>query len=332
MFDADLLVAHTGDEGGVSLLAAEDGRVLDWLDLPHAVFLLAAAAGDLVYALHGTAREGFVSVISVVAGRLALLDTVETGAEPCHAALVGRRQLAVACYSAACVELIDFDEGGALTGVAQKVELHGTGPDFERQRSAHPHFVAEEENGAVLVVDLGSDALWHIDRPASAPRVSLLARSVAGAGPRHALDLDDVRVVTDELSGHLSTFAREDSRLRGRVPVSSLDTGAPSYPSDLALIAGTRLVVVGVRGRGAVAIARIDAEGIPELCAEVSIPGSWVQQVLSRPDGVLAVDRDGGRLLSLAVDPAAVEAVRWREVRSGLRAPMWVLALPGGVR
>lgn len=331
MFATDLLVAHAGERGGVSRLCGGGGRERGWVDLPHAVFLVASAHEGVVYALHGTASAGFVSVIDVGRDGLTVRHTLETAEEPCHATMIGDRHLAVACYAAGRIDLFTIEDDGALAGPTRSILLQGSGPDRDRQDAAHPHFVAAEEDGSILVVDLGCDTLWHIENPLARPHVRPHARAVGGAGPRHAIDLDHLRVVTDELSGHISVFAREDARLVGRAAVSAAAMGAPSYPSDLALVPGTRLIAVGVRGRSAVSILRLDEAGTPTLCEEVSVPGSWVQQVLPQPGGVVAVDRDGGRLLEITIDPERSRPARWRELRGGMTAPMWALPHRGVV-
>ena len=72
-------------------------------------------------------------------------------------------------------------------GLAQSIQLHGSGPDRSRQLCSHPHqAVVYEEYQELLVPDLGSDSVCRFKRNDGG--LWQLIGHVgfeAGGGPRH---------------------------------------------------------------------------------------------------------------------------------------------------
>lgn len=312
-----VLVAATGQDGGVSLIDVGSRRVLDRLALPHASFLLAGAMDGTYYALHGDDRTGHLTRVMLRDGRLYAEEMVSTeGAQPCHAAFLPDGSLAVACYSGSCVSVFAVSDQGAVKAGPSVIELHGDGPDRSRQEAAHPHFVAADVGGHdALVIDLGSDAVWGIDREGDW-RVRRFASVHPGAGPRHGIILADVLLITDELSARLSMVPLTGGREAHSVAATGILGDEPAYPGDLCAVGGR--VAVAVRGRRSVSL--IDVASRPQLIAETVIPGSWPQQLHAVADHVIVVDRDGGQLVDL--DPIDGS---WQTLVDGLGEPMWIV-------
>lgn len=318
----DALLATSGPDGGVSLIDVAARTLRDFIPLPNATFIIEGDRAGIYYVLHGDAQAGYVTRIALDGGVLRQYETVSTGgAEPCHAAWVRSCALVIACYTDSRLTIVDIASDGVLRVEPKIVELHGRSRDPDRQERAHPHFVAAGVGGHdALVVDLGSDIIWALDIAHEEPSITRFASVPPGTGPRHAIVAGDTMLLSGELSAEIATVSLTDGTAGEVVAATHLAGDAPAYPGDICLTAGR--AALAVRGRSSVSLFDIASPTRPELVHETVIDGSWVQQLLPVGNRILAVDRDGGRLVDL--DP---ETGVWNAVFEGLSKPMWLVPL-----
>lgn len=316
-----LLLARSGAQGGVDLLDPAVPGALVTLPAPAASFLLDAQRSGLFHVLRGGEDDGELITVRVEGDRLTPVDSRPTlGGEPCHAAVVARDSLVVANYAGGSLAVFPLDSEGVPSGDPEMIALEGSGPVTDRQEAAHPHFVLPGVAGHdALVVDLGSDVLWSLDRGRRGWSLREFARTAPGAGPRHAAVAGGSLLVTAELSGDLLRIDL-DGAVTAAVGVTALPGDGPAYPGDVAVVGET--AVVAVRGRSSVTVATFDQAGGLRVEREIEVPGSWPQQFLRYDGQLLAVDRDGGRIVR--VDPATGE---WSVLMDQLAAPVWALAV-----
>lgn len=240
--------------------------------------LLAHEPGLLGLAAHPTLPLVYGVSDAVLTWRLGdglepVSRTPLNGTEGCHLAC-GADALHVAAYGSGSVHRFALADG--IPTAETVLELRGSGPDPERQDAAHPHHVLPEGD-AVLVADLGSDALIELDAVTLAER-----RRIAlppGSGPRHSLRVDSRTVaVTGELDASVM-LVRDGIMVAHRSVPRASDVRA--YPSDLAIADGA--LVVAVRGSGI--LARFNPATLEPLGADAS-DGPW-PQALAVENGVL---------------------------------------------
>lgn len=319
-----LLVARYGDEGGLDLIdptLPTGSQVLASLPLANASFVIAGASGGVWHVLQGgDGEQGRIATVALAGDRLNLIGSASTGgAEPCHAAWIADRStLAVANYTSGSVTLFTAGPGGSLGG-ARAIQTHGSGPDPERQEMSHPHFVAAGVGGHdAVVLDLGADTVWALDEVSGDVRVSAFAEREPGSGPRHLASQGGVMVITDELSGTVSTLDPASPTASTRAPATRLAGDGPAYPGDI-LPFGDGFAVA-VRGRSSVSLVRF-VDGDLVLGDEIVIEGSWPQQLIPLGGALGVVDRDGGRIVLMhgsTVTPLV----------EGLALPMWAVVVP----
>lgn len=274
-----------GAFGGAILAAATPSPSFLALTAP-------AAPGDAatrtLYAV-GETEEGTVAAFGVAAdGALVPLGpAVPTGgAFPCH--VVARPgEVLVANYGDGVLSVVRTDASGALVPDARLQRHAGGGPDAERQEGPHAHFVADDGEGGVLVVDLGTDEVRRHDPAApdgAAPRV--VATLPPGTGPRHVAALPGGHlVVVGELDPALFVLApagdgRYDVVARYDATFAVAPDGARSFPSHVDVTADGTRVVVGVRGADVLAVHAVEPGpegGAPHLrhLGDSPTGGAW---------------------------------------------------------
>jgi 6-phosphogluconolactonase len=148
-------------------------------------------------------------------GTLAEINRQPSGANTCCVTPDRTdRELFAASYDDGTVSAFPVGADGAIGARTALVQLSGSGPNLDRQKSPHAHSVnVDPENRFVYACDLGSDRIWIFRRgdhgqllPANPPFVQV----APGSGPRHlALSAEGRQVyVANELSVSTSLFSR----------------------------------------------------------------------------------------------------------------------------
>jgi 6-phosphogluconolactonase len=280
-----------------------------------------AVAGDRVYAVSETS-DGSVHAFHRDGTSLDHAWTTASGGDaPCHVR-VGGDALVVANYVSGTVGVIaaSTDEHAQhAPAVAALPAVHG--PVADRQDGPHAHQSIAGPDGAVLVSDLGGDALHEFrllttadgGRGIEAVRVHRLP---AGTGPRHMAWWGTDLLVSGELDGRVHRLRRDDDGVL-HVVESARATDGPAGEALLSHIEvdDAGLVHVAVRGRDTIVV--LDAaDGLRRL-AEVPSGGAWPRH-FARVDGYLLVANERSDTVSvLPLDAAGVPGAPVAQVSVG---------------
>lgn len=96
----------------------------------------------------------------------------------------------IANYKSGSVAIFPVQEDGSLENASDLVQHEGSGPNKERQESAHVHFIIfSPDSRFVFAVDLGMDKIlsYQIDTKSGNPKLrnqSIAFKSMPGTGPR----------------------------------------------------------------------------------------------------------------------------------------------------
>jgi 6-phosphogluconolactonase len=212
--------AESGGHGsGIATFRRDASGGLTWIStlaLTSPSWLVKHPSLPVLYATNET-EAGGVSSVSLVDGSLSVLDeeVPSGGAHPCHLAVTpDGRFLLCANYTGGSLAVFGLSADGRITGRTALVQHNGTGPNAERQESAHVHMAVPNADGSVVsAVDLGTDEVRSYSLSASG-ELSLVAVSKLppGCGPRQLVRVpgSDRAYVACELSSELLTV-RETS-------------------------------------------------------------------------------------------------------------------------
>jgi 6-phosphogluconolactonase (cycloisomerase 2 family) len=224
-------------------------------------------------------------------GWFCLAHVGSRGSAPCHVALDHTQScVAVANYASGSVAVYRLDPASGLPVELPMVHVNiGSGPNVERQQSAHAHWVGFGlDNKWLYATDLGTDAvlafpfdadLGTVDTPVAA------FSATPGSGPRHMLFHGRHRKVAYlacELDSTLVVLDVVDGTLCRRAALSTLPTGwqgANILAHIAANAAGDRLYVSN-RGHDSIAVFALDDDGNPHLIQHVASGGASPRVVL----------------------------------------------------
>jgi 6-phosphogluconolactonase len=305
-----------GAEPGIMLVRDENAILTDRgvvVVTESPSFLVSSVDGSLVYAVNET-DPGRVSAFRrsgtlAEPGLQALGDQPTGGAHPCHLALhPSARLLAVANYSSGSVTILPLAEDGSLRPRSQLLQLHGSGPNPDRQEGPHAHQVTFTAGGSELVVaDLGSDRLWRYRYRANAFEPMEPLSLPAGSGTRQLLlELDAGLAagrgyVLGELDNSISTLAWDPPRVLSSVP-GHLEPLAPGTLSA-ALLFGPRpgLLYASHRGADCITLLRQDGDRVTPV-TDFSAAGRQPRHVLLFEQQLYIANQGSNTLAAVPVD------------------------------
>jgi 6-phosphogluconolactonase len=263
-----------------------------------------------------TAGEGSPALVGSYrieeSGELTELTSLATGGDfACHLTLsTDNKLLLVSHYGSGSVSSFGIGDDGVLTGPLDVLTFTGSGPDAERQEGPHAHqaLIVDDE---ILVCDLGTDRIHRL-RVAGSGRLSRAAEPIhlpAGAGPRHAVVVEDRLVVACELNSEL-WVARPDGgdgwRETQRITTTRA-TGSPRQPSGI--VTDGRTVAVATRGPDTISTYAVE-DGALRPLAEVACGGAWPRALTLRDRWLWVANQNNGTLTALDLsDPAAPTSV-----------------------
>lgn len=269
-------------------------------------FLAIHPSGRALYAVNEVTElagraTGAVSAFTIApdSGALTRLNEQSSeGAAPCYVSVdPGGRVVLVANYVGGSVALLPIQTNGALGRATHVIQHRGSGPNAERQQTAHAHCIVPHPSGRfALAVDLGVDrvlvyrldvergSLVHADRGDAVMR--------PGSGPRHLsfhpglplvfvageLDSTVTALHCDPESGALSTVQT----------LSTLPEGwtGTNFPADIHVAPSGRALYVSNRGHDSIAVFSVArATGALTLEQVVSTGGAWPRNFSLDPTG-----------------------------------------------
>lgn len=223
------------------------------------------------------------------------------GAHPCHLTVHPRGFLLTANYTSGTVTVHPLGRDGTLGAATDVLQLTGSGPDRERQRSAHPHMVTVVD-GALAVADLGSDAVWHLDLD-DAGRLAQLGRLDLRAGSGTRQVLADARRgevhVLGELDGRLTVadWPPTAGGVRAEVPASAKPLPAGALTATLTW--GVRPGTLLASHRGADTVVEIDVTGPPRVLREMPSAGRTPRHLVAVGTHAYVANQDSGSVAVL---------------------------------
>ncbi|KAF8216415.1 Lactonase, 7-bladed beta-propeller-domain-containing protein [Mycena galopus ATCC 62051] len=156
---------------------------------------LEQAEGKVVAVKYDTSGQGIV-----------VAEASSGGADPCSLVATENR-LFVANYSSGSISIIPITSGTPPYFLPGSVvtQLHGSGPNTERQKSSHAHQVAlHSQRGELLVADLGADQVFRFTEQEDAWILQAHVRFDPGSGPRHTAIYDGALYTLLELSSEIA--------------------------------------------------------------------------------------------------------------------------------
>lgn len=250
-------------------------------------------------------RHGLHYLVDEQAGTLGVYDArrdwakiadVDTGgAAPCHLALSpDETLLAVAHYESGTIAMFDLDAAGCPADHRIFANA-GRGPDPERQRGPHAHWVGFTPSGALQCVDLGADAIV-VREAADRNAMRIAYAAPAGSGPRHlaAHPTLPLQYLVSELAATLTVLRPRGQRLIAEriVPTGPQDAETGNLGGGLA-IAGDRLYVSN-RGADTIVTFALDNEGTPHRLGDVASGGQSPRFVLPFEQHLIVAHEEGG--------------------------------------
>jgi 6-phosphogluconolactonase len=294
-------------------------------------FLAIHPNGRVLYAVnevetHNGRSTGAVSAFAIASDTGALTRLNEQpseGGAPCFVSVDrSGRVVLVANYAGGSVALLPIQADGALAPATKVVQHTGSGPNAERQGSAHAHCIrADPSNRFALAADLGADRVfvYRLDLDGKSLRHVESGDAVmrSGAGPRHIAFHPTLPLVfvANELDSTVATLRFDAERgalssldIRSTIPPGWTGT---NYPADIHVASSGRTLYVSNRGHNSIAVFSVaESTGALTLDQVVSTEGDWPRNFSLDPTGrwllvanqrsdsvvVFARDQESGRL------------------------------------
>ncbi len=123
------------------------------------------STGKYLFAVHSipNQKEGGISAFSIAkeTGKLSLINRQTTmGRGACYVSVDNSGKWAmVANYSSGSVASFSIGKSGELGEASSVVQHEGSGPNAERQKGPHAHYIEQGVGGYVYAADLGTDKI-----------------------------------------------------------------------------------------------------------------------------------------------------------------------------
>lgn len=227
----------------------------------------------VLYAANETLTGEVTSLSVLASGELSVLDVASTGgAHPCHLAVTpDGRFLLCANYTGGSLAVFSLDSSGRIGSRTALVQHTGTGPQADRQESAHVHMAVPNADGTIVsAVDLGTDEIRSYTlSPTGSLDLLAISALPPGTGPRQLVRRPgtDLAYVVGELARTLLTV-RETSPGEFSVLASTPSTFGTYPVANLVAhleIAGDRLYL---SNRGPDCITEFTLDPMPVAVAD----------------------------------------------------------------
>ena len=265
-------------------------------------------------------KSGAVSSFAVdqKSGRLEYLSKqASLGGAPCHLSVTGNgRYVLAANYVGGNVAVLPSSAGKLRASV--DVEQHiGTGPNAERQESAHAHSITLDMHERFAVAcDLGADKIFIykfdvVTGKLAANPAQPFYQTKPGAGPRHFAfhPNGNYAFVINELDSTITSLRYDATlgTLREIVTVSTLPNGwvGENTCADLHISPDGKFLYGSNRGHDSIVSYMIDANtGMIKLIEHVSTQGKTPRNFAIDPTGniLLAANQNSDSIVTFFID------------------------------
>lgn len=297
-------------------------------------FLTADSRIKCLYAVNETdeyngLKSGAVSAFSIdhKTGDLKFLNKQPSmGGSPCYISVSPNgRFVLVANYVGGNLAVLPVDSAGRLGSAVETVQQQGSGPNHDRQATAHAHWADFDPSGRVVAAcDLGADKVFLYRFDARTGKLvpdpaQAFFQTKPGAGPRHLVFHPNGRFayVINELDATITALKYDPSRgsLTEIQSVSTLPTGwtGENTCAEIQISPDGRFLYGSNRGHDSIVSYHVDpATGRLSLIEHTSSGGKGPRNFVIDPTGrlilvanqrsdnivIFAVDRNTGRLSS----------------------------------
>jgi 6-phosphogluconolactonase len=262
-------------------------------------------------------------------GKLRVVSSVATGGDgACHLALShDGRFVLVAHYVSGSIASFAIGEDGRLSDQIDLLEFNGSGPNQERQESAHAHRVVVDGE-ELLVCDLGSDVIHRVQLDPTEGTLRVSADPIqlpAGSGPRHLVLIDDFVVVACELSGDL-WFARRNAEDWEHLRTVATSASGADLVQPSGIVAVDNRVFVANRGPDTIGVFDVEtARGWLSRVTEFDSGGTWPRDMTTRSGLLWVCNERSDQISVFSISPLPPTAPVY-EIASP--SPACVLLLP----
>lgn len=271
--------------------------------------------------LHCVGGGNTVASFSIAADHsLTLLGSASSGGKgPCHLAIdASGRTLAVANYGDGSFATIRLDAEGKPGEIVSLLKMEGSGPNPQRQTSAHAHGVYfDNANRFLFVPDLGIDKvlIYKFDPATSelTPNDTAEMTSPAGAGPRHMAFSSDEKhaYIINELRNTVSV-AKCDGKAGALIPIQEILTlpagfTDPSTTAEIEVHPNGNYVYGSNRGHDSIVVYQRDPDsGTLELIQHAPCGGKTPRHFKIHPSGkwLICAHQNSDTISVLSLDPA----------------------------
>ncbi|WP_299703338.1 lactonase family protein [uncultured Pontibacter sp.] len=272
-------------------------------------------------------KNGAVTAFAInqKTGDLKLLNKVPSqGMAPCHISLdEPNKTIMVANYTSGNIVAFPVMENGT---VGEQPIVHppniGSGPNKERQESAHAHWIGPSPDGKfAFAVDLGTDEVlrYKLNSERSAVTIETYSKAVAfaakpGAGPRHMVFHPSGRFayVINELNSTMTSLAYdgEKGEFNELQTISTLpaDYKGENYCAAVKVSADGKFLYGSNRGHNSIVVYAIDGEsGKLTLVQHQDTSGDWPRDFTLDLTGnvMLVANERSNSIVSFKVDKAS---------------------------
>jgi 6-phosphogluconolactonase len=276
-----------------------------------------------LYAVNEISRKlgpnGWISAFAIDPSdrRLTYLSRQSTqGFSPCHLCITDDGRFVIAAnYESGSVCLLPRNQDGSLDQACDIMQFYGNGPD-PRQAGPHAHMVISTPDGNwILVVDLGSDAIWILTIDVTHGKFQEASPSYfklpLGSGPRHIDFHPNGRFayVLGELDSSVTLYhyQPENGSFLQKDTVSTLPNNFRGQNSgaEIQVAPAGDFVYVSNRGHDSLGIFNVDAvDGRLRLIGHQSTHGKTPRHFSIDPSGnyLIAANQDSDSLVVFKVD------------------------------
>lgn len=263
-----ICACDAGATGGIyrfELQGKDFIALLGFTPLPTCSWMTATADWTRFYA---SARRDDEAVLASFrkneSGALEPLNELKTNARSITHIAVSPDRAFVYCanYHDGSITEVSLRPDGSLNRVEKTIRHEGSGPNSERQSSAHPHCVVfTPDKSNLCVADLGADALFLYPYEPGIGIAEADAKKIAaapGEGPRHILfdKTGTVAYVSNELGNSVGVYSYSNGELVRKNAWSSLpaDCSAASKCGAIRMTPDGARILVSNRGHDSIAV------------------------------------------------------------------------------
>jgi 6-phosphogluconolactonase len=334
------LVAYVGtytngeSKGIYRLKTNEEGKIGEVrlaAELENPTYLTISYDNKYLYSVIKIGDLGGVAAFSIdpSTAELKLINyQVSKGSAPCHVSLDSENKYVFSAnYHRGIIEVLPIREDGGVCPPSSIIRHEGSGPNKDRQESAHVHYAALNPDEKYLcAVDLGIDkvAVYSFKDGLLIEEKELSTSLRPGCGPRHMVFHPNgiFAYVITELSNEIVILqyskANNSFKELGLVSTLPKDYVGESFGSAIHISSDGRYLYAGNRGHDSIAVFKIDfSTGMIELVGHTSTVGLFPRDFALAPGErfVLAANQNSSNIVTFEIDKETGGLTKvWNEI------------------